>query len=835
MLRSYILVAWRSLLRNKLFSIINIAGLAIGMTVVFHIYRYVTVEHSYDTFHTDVERIYRVPLGYIENGTLVRNAAANHPATGPMLKADFQEVENYTRFSRSEVVSPELTISYTNDRGESIAFNERNVIYGDNQFFSIFSFPIAEGDAKTALEKPSSIVLSRQMAKKYFNEGPALNKTIRLNRVDYTVTGVMENVPENSHLKFDAVASSAGIWDNLAGIWTWPVFYTYVKLIPGADNRALENKFPAFVEKYVGKQVAEKDKFGIDLQPVVDIHLKSNLAGEQSTNSSERTVNFMSLLGIIILAIAWINYINLSTAKSIERAKEVGLRKISGASRKQLITQFVFDACLINIMALFLATALTTATIPVFEQLTGKAITNILLSSGKLYSMSFWGWVTVAVAIGILIVGMYPALLLSSFNPANVLKGKFAKSRSGTVLRQGLVGFQYTFSIFLIAGTVAVSRQINFMQSQDLGFNKNQILVMRAPSVFDSTLSTQLSLFKSNVENMAAIKKFTVGGGVPGHLLPYPNSIRRAEQSVDENTGYYPISIDDAFLPTFEMPLAAGRNFEFNERFHFPNIPEMTLVTFFQPPATGRDGTCKVIINESLCKRLGFRSPDEAIHEHVKFRTWSEFDGEIIGVVKNYHQQSLKDSYSPIAYFYPAFDAWSYFSARIEGGNLPATIETLKKEYTASFPGNAFEYFFLDDYFDHQYREDQQFKDIFTALTVLAIIIACMGLLGLALFSVGQRVKEIGIRKVLGASVPSILVLFSKDSIRLLSISYLITLPVIWLAVRSWLQNFAFHIGLEWIIFFAPPVCLLLISLSTVIVVSLKTALMSPVISLRSE
>jgi putative ABC transport system permease protein len=837
MLRSYFLVSWRNLLRSKTFSVINIAGLAIGMMVVLHIYRFVTAEQSYDAFHKDADRIFRVPLAYTENGKIVRTSAANCPAVGPMLKEDFPEVEYFSRLAKSEIASPSLTVSYTNPAGQSVAFNEFNFYYADEGFFSVFGFPFIEGDPLTCLQKPGSIVLTERMMKKYFAAEPALGKTIRLNQSAYIVTGVMKDVPENSHLQFDAISSFSTIGEKFRyDDWGWPAFYTYVKLAPSVDKTDLEKKFPAFVRKYVGNQENDESRYAVDLQPITEIHLQSDLSIEQSVNGSARTIRFISLLGIFILAIAWINYINLSTAKAIERAKEVGLRKVSGASRRQLVIQFIFDACLINVMALGLAIVFLTATAPAFELLTGKHITAILFTSGVVYTFSFWFWIVATVVTGILVVGLYPALLLSSFNPTLVLKGKFTKSKSGTTLRKSLVGFQYIVSIFLIAGTVAVSRQIDFMQSQDPGYNKDQVLVMRGPSVYDSTFSAQMNFFRNELKSIPAVEKFSANSAIPGHLLPYPNSMRRADQPEDKNTGYYPVGIDDNFFATYEMPLVAGRNFAPNERFYTRSLPQMTLMTFFQAPSVGaHEGSDKIIINEKLCQRLGFKTPQEAIHERVKFRTWEEFEGEIIGVVKNYHQLSLKDNYSAIGYFYPSFEQWGFLSARINGHDLPGTIEKLRKSYASAFPGNAFEYFFLDDYVNNQYKDDQQFKQIFTVLTALAIVIACLGLLGLALFSVSQRLKEIGIRKVLGASVSSVLILFSKDSLRLLVISYVVTLPFIWFAVDSWLNNFAFHIGMEWIIFWVPPVCLLVVSLSTVVVITLKTALMSPVISLRSE
>jgi putative ABC transport system permease protein len=474
MLRSYFIVAWRNLLRNKIFSLLNIAGLAIGLAVGFFIYQYVKVELSYDRFHQNADRIYRVPISYSGSFASQHPSATNHPAIGPALKADFPEVEDFARLVRASLFINAATVSYEKTPDEPIAFNEERIYLADQSFLTIFSFPMVEGVAETALREPKSAVITQTMARKYFGDEPALGKILDLNRLNFKVTGVMRDIPENSHLQFDMLLSFSTLGEKFGyDQWKWPEFYNYVLLKPGTDPAALEAKFPDFMQKYLGPIWEElKFKSAIYLQPITDIHLQSDLDLEQSVNGNQRTVYFLTLLAVFVLIIAWINYVNLSTAKALERSKEVGLRKVSGATKRQLITQFFFDAFLVNLLAIGLAAILLVIGMPYFEHITGKDISGVLMSAGAWHSFTFWGLVIGTLALGILIVGLYPALLLSSFNPAIVLKGKFYKSRSGIILRQGLVVFQYVLSIFLIAGTITISRQLTFMQDQDLGYSR---------------------------------------------------------------------------------------------------------------------------------------------------------------------------------------------------------------------------------------------------------------------------------------------------------------------------------------------------------------------------
>jgi putative ABC transport system permease protein len=807
------------------------------MSVVFMIYQYIQAEKSYDLFHANASRLYRVPIQY--TGALAaRPSATNHPAIGPTLKADFPEVEEFTRMMRASMFFPANTFTYEGDSNKPITFNEEAVFLADKSFLSMFSFPFVEGDT-SALKEPMSLVITRQLAKKYFGDKPAVGNTLLLNRMPYKVTAVVE-VPENSHLQFNVLVSSSSLGPNWYTEWAWPEFYNYVLLKPGASAANLEAKFATFMEKYSAK-IWEQYKFKshIWLQPITDIHLKSDYTLEQSANGSERTVYFLSLLGIFILVIAWINYINLSTAKALERAKEVGLRKVSGASRIQLMTQFFFDAFLVNLLSIVLAVIIVVIATPYFEFLTGKHFSDTLISSGTFYTPTFWVVVVLTLLLGIAVVGFYPALVLSSFNPATVLKGKFIKSTKGTLMRKGMVVFQYVLSMLLVAGTVTMTTQMNFMQNQDLGYDKDEMLVVRATAIGDSTYGSHVSQFVNTVKQLTQVQHVARSTDVPGHVINERNSVRRVTQDENGNVGTFFINTDENFFATYGMKILAGRNL--TEKDQFIYVPRdvdpkrersITDDGYLVSGAPNR-----IMINEALAESLGFKKPEDAVNEKVVFELGRKFVGEITAVIKNHNQLSLREKYQPVIYYNPMYDSWSYFSIKVDLRSSKAleTINQIGKLYSDAFPTSAYEYFFLDDHFNNQYKNDVQFTRIFGVFTILAIIISSLGLLGLGIFSVTQRIKEIGIRRVLGSSVFQILLLFSKDSFWLLVIAYGVSLPVIILGISNWLDNFAFRVGYQWQMFILPPMLLLMISLVTIVFVTLKSAATSPAVSLKTE
>lgn len=825
MIRNYLIVAWRNLVRNKLFSFINIAGLAIGLSVCFLIYQYVQFERSYDRFHVNADRIYRVPIRY--TGTLASTSmtATNHPSVGPAMKADFPEVQEFARLVRATLFGNAWSLSYQDQSGKVVTFNESKIYIADPSFLTMFSFPLVAGSAEHALKERGSIVITETVAKKYFGDEPALGKELKLNQdQSFKVTGVLKDIPENSHLQFDVLVSFAEFNEKWGyDVWGWPEFYNYVLLAPGTDPAQVEAKFPAFIDKYLAdimKQLNFRSHF--TLQPLTSIHLTSHLAQEQDVNGSDRVVYFLTILAVFILVIAWINYINLSTAKSLERSKEVGLRKVAGANRQQLVVQFFFDAFLINLLALIVAALIVPLSMPLLQHVIGKNISSFLYTEGLWNSPAFWFIVPGAFILGVVLVGLYPSLLLSSFRPAQVLKGKFYKSQGGIVVRKFMVSFQYVLSIFLIAGTVTIYRQLTYMENIDTGYAKDQILVLKSPAVADSTAKTRIEQFKNQLKEVAAVEMVASSTDIPGTAITDRNSIRRSDQEVDDSFITFLQGVDPDFIKTFDLKLLAGRTFTEQEE--------------MMSPFSGAKQEVKVLINEEAARLLGYASPEDAIKQKIGFRMGQgEHPAEVIGVVKNYHQLSLKEKFRPIMYYNPSWSNWKYISVRLDTRNLAQTMASIEKIYTSSFQYNALEYFFLDDYFDRQYKADEQFGIIFTTFTLLAIFVACLGLLGLSIFAITQRTKEIGIRKVLGASFSTILFLFSKDSVRLLIISYVLAVPLVYLVASNWLNNFAFHITPGWEIFALPPLLLLLISVGTICIVCLKTALMNPAVSLRHE
>ncbi|MBA4053800.1 MAG: ABC transporter permease, partial [Marivirga sp.] len=518
MFKNYLIVAWRNLLRNRVFSVINIAGLAIGLCVCSLIYCFIQFERSYDTFNTKADRLYRVTIRSVEGDGSLHESATNHPAVGPAMKADYPEVEAMARLARTNFFVNSVTLSTQDKKGNTVSFNEEKMFLADAPFLTMFSYPLLEGDAATALTMPNTIVISETVSKKFFGDEPAVGKQLSLNReVNLTVTGVLKDVPQNSHLSFNTLVSFASVGEKWGyDQWRWPEFYNYILLKQGASPSQLEAKLPAMVDKYLGDVKREyKWDISMKLQAVPSIHLTSNLALEQDTNGSERVVYFLALLGIFILVVAWINYINLSTAKSLERSKEVGLRKVVGASKRQLLIQFFFDAFLVNLLAMLLSVCMVMLTLPFFEQIIGKNIQGVLFQHGVFGNPGLWGLSALILFGGTLFVGIYPALLLSSFNPAQVLKGKFYKSSSGQLLRKGLVSFQYALSIFLIAGTITMYRQMRFMQKQDLGYTKDQVLVLKGPAVFDSTIMNHVAFFKNELKELPVVKNASASDGIP--------------------------------------------------------------------------------------------------------------------------------------------------------------------------------------------------------------------------------------------------------------------------------------------------------------------------------
>jgi len=821
MLRNYIKIAFRNLLKNKVYSLLNIFGLALGIAACFFIFQYVHFEKSYDRFNKNIDNLYRVTLKFTGSLDNVALSATNHPAVAPAMKAEFPEVKDFSRFVSITQIGNQATISRIEPGKPVKTYSEEAFFVADKSFFDIFSYPLVKGDRSTCLAESNSLVISASSAEKFFGKEDPLGKTLLFNgRAPLKVTGVFRDVMDNSHIHFNMLLSFSTLGQNWGyDEWTYPEFYNYVLLKPGTDPKRVEARFPDFIQKHMAAKMKELN-YGAKffLQPVRDIHLRSNISKEAESNGSQKEVAFLSVIGVFILLIAWINYINLSTAKSIERAREVGLRKVVGAAKAQLVSQFLFESLLINVIALVLASAIVVAAMPFFRDFLEKDIAAGFFTTGLGSEPVFWIVFVTLFFVGALLVGLYPSLVLSSFKPTTVLKGLFVKPSMGISLRRVLVSFQFILSIILVAGTLIVSKQLIFMRNSDLGYDKDQVLVIRTPGIGDSTLFTKLAFFKTETAKIPAVNNIAISSDIPGSIIRYRNSVRKESDDIKSNFTSSLIETDDKFISTYGIKMLAGRNFIDGEYIDFEKQ------------------TARVLINEVLMTAIGFKDPDDAVNKRIVFDLGEfKIHSEIIGVIKNFHQRSFKEPYEPILCYQQKFGAWKYFSVNMRTADVSKNLAALGKLYTTTFPGNPFDYTFLDDHFNAQYKSDQRLGKIFGLFCVLAVVVACLGLLGLTSFVIRIRTKEIGIRKVLGASVGSIMILFSKDFVRLVIIASVIAIPLVYLAADKWLSNYAFHINLTWFIFLIPVLILLSIALVTICLQTLRAALSNPVQSLRSE
>jgi putative ABC transport system permease protein len=824
MFKNYLIIAFRNLLRKKAFSLVNILGLAISMAASVLILEYVRFERNYDRFHPFHDRIYRVVLER-ETPTVHHVVSATHPGVGPALKAEFPEVEEYARMLPPGIrMGSMVAISNVDDKNGEKMFFEENIFIVDPSFLRVFSFPFIQGNSQTALDDASSIAISESMAKKYFGSVDPMGKTLMADgERNFKVTGVFKDIPHNSHIKFDMLVSWWFVEDKSRldedGSWKWPEFFTYVRLAPGVSIKQFEAKLKDFHYRHndhylKSMNIKEQSRF----QLLTDIHLKSpRMDKERAVIGSEQMMNFLLLIAVLILSIAWINYINLSTSNSVERAKEVGLRKVVGALKKQLVAQFLFESAAINFIAISLSLVITFLIFPYFSQLTGRGSENSLLDSGMIQQPVVWlAFLTIFLG-GSLLAGLYPAFVISSFKIATVLRGKFFGTKSGIAMRKVLVGTQFVISIALIAGTIMIFRQVQFMRNHDLGYAKDQLLIVRAARAVDSLSVIRKETFKSELKSYPQIKNVSITSEIPGALLSQVNYIRRLSEGTEGNATVSMYFVDHDFASTFGLKILAGRNFGPQDRLHGPEAKSNPIM-----------------LNRKIVEMLGYKTPEEAVNQLVNFGLGAaNWTGEIIGITENFSQQSLRVNYEPLIFFPAPFG--DYFAINLDMKNVPATVQQIKEKFDASFPGNPFEYFFMDDHFNRQYASDQQFAKVFGLFTALALVIAGLGLYGLTLFMISQRTKEMAIRRTLGASISNMVRLFSTDFIKLIIIANLITLPVTYYLAGLWLDNFAFRISIGWLMFVIPPVVLLIISLSTVSFQTIKTGLISPVKSLRSE
>jgi putative ABC transport system permease protein len=805
MLRNYFKTAWRNLRRQKGYAGINILGLAIGIASCLLILQYVSFELSFEDFHANKDRIYRVQQDRYDKGKLSTQWAAGAYGVGNAFKETIPEIEDYVK-----VVGRGELLTEINNRTIKI----KSVFYANASFFKVFTYPLISGDASTALKEPFTTALSEKTAKTIFGTADVVGKTIQFNRKrNYTITAVYKDPPVNTQLRPDILLSYVsfvqlqGPDNNPETAWTWDGCLTYLLLQKGADAKKVEAKFPPIVDKHVGELMKRFNaSVTYSLQPLTGIHLYSHYISEPGVNGDGNTVYLLLGIAFFIVIIAWVNYINLATARAINRAREVGIRKAIGSQRKQLVAQFLTESALLNAFALVLGLLIVLVSIPGFNALSGQQLSFSLFARPD-----FWLSLAGLFLAGVFFSGLYPAMVLSGFRPIEVLKGKMTATTGGSLLRKSLVVFQFAASLFLLIGTLAVYNQIQYMRKQSLGLNIDQTLVVYPPIVgVDSTYMQKLTAFKQELARQSNIGNVTVSTSIPGEAVGW-NAGGIKLVGADESTQqqYRVIGVDYDYVKLYGLKIIAGRAFS---------------------KEYGTD-VRSVIYNREAAELLGFTNPADAVGKKIDF--WGE-QYTITGVVENFHQQSLREAFEPlILRLMP--DASGYLSVKTTTAQSSATIAAVKKQWDAFFTGNTFDYFFLDDHFNQQYKADQRFGQVFGLFTTLAILVACMGLFGLASFTTLQRTKEIGIRKVLGASVPGILKLLYKEFAILLIVAFLVAAPIAWVTISKWLQGYAFRTSIHWTYFALPFIVIIIIALATVSFQSIKAAVANPVKALRTE
>lgn len=811
MLKNYFTITFRGFARHKAYFLITLAGLLVGMASCLLILYFVAYEVGYDQFHANGSRIYRVQNDTYENNVLATRSAMTFPAMGPAMKQDVPAVREYTRLHAAHGLM----------RYNDVKFFEERVYYADPALLTMFTFPLVNGSATAALSEPYSLVLTETMARKYFGAASPIGKQVvfadQTFQQAYTVTGVLGDVPANSHLKFDFLLSYNSLVKLVKSLnmeaqgadaeksWVWPMFYTYVLLDERADPRKVETQLAAFTRTRATNGYS-KSKFL--LQPLAGIHLHSNLSYELETNGSINNVYALVVIAGFILIIAWVNYVNLSTARSLERAKEVGIRKVMGAERGQLVKQYILESVFLSALAALLSVILFLVALPFFKPFLGSDAPGAFAVLGH---PGYWLGILLVFLAGSVLAGLYPAFVLSSFQPIEVLKNKIIERNDRFSFRKALVVFQFSVSYILITATIVIYYQINYMQSQDLGFSIERTAVIKSPNVGQNGPGGSAEALRNEIMQLPGVKSVSISTSIPGK--PYSQGapdVRRVGSDPKQGKFYNIIGVDYDFIAHYKMRMVAGRNFSRS----------------FGTDSTG------VIINEVAAAQLGFRSPKEALHKKIHF--WG-IEAEVLGVIRNYHHESLKSAYSPIIFSMLPQSDYTFYSVKLAPGNSNQVVSGIKQHWSRIFPDKAYEYFFLDQFFNEQYRADNQIGGMFTFFSVLAIVVASMGLFGFSSYMNRKRLKEIGIRRVLGATALSNFVLLCAASVRLVLIAVVIASPLTFYLLHRWLQNFPFAAKQNAGLYTVAAILLMCISLLTIAYQAFRAAHVNPVKTLKSE
>jgi len=806
MFRKYLKLTIRDLKFNKGYFIINLLGLIIGIIAFTLIVYWIKAETSYDKFHQHANDIYRVDYLLYEEDILEQHSASGSKAIGKEMMNYFPEVLNYARFYRTESL-----VKYGFEDGDE-ALKERDILYAQSSFFELFSFPLVMGSADSTILALDHAVITEETARRYFGNDDPMGKVLKIDGAqDYVIAGVVKSIPGNSHFSFDILLSyenliqrNRRIWDD--SFWGEDV-YTYVLLAPGTDADALEAKMPQIPEDFLG-DFMKRAFFLMEfkLTRLTDIHLHSTLSNELEVNGNYRNVQSLGIISLLVLLIAFINYINLATSRSVERAHEVGIRKVTGAQKKDLILQFLTESALLNLIAILVSFAGVFLLLSFFKQ--------VMQSPLKIDFPSLILLFFILLVSGTFFTGSLSAIYSSRFVPSLVLKGTIPTGSGSWIVRlkNYLVIFQFAVSIILIIGTITIYRQVNFMQNHDLGFTPEGLVVMDGPRIlqadsYESYLNN-MEAFKNDIRSLSMVSDVASSTSVPGteitntRVFGIPVEGRNTEKVIDI---YY---VDDHFFDTYGLSFIAGKAFG----------------------ETMREDSSNIIINESALDYYAFDDAEDAVGDILR---GGNFVVTILGVVKDFNQQSVKVEPGPIAFFHQPGNL--YYSVKADMTDANRLISELEEIWTSHYPGNPFHFFFLDDFYMEQYQAEQRFSKLFLASSLLGIIIACLGLLGLSAYSITRRRKEIGIRKTNGASSSHVMVSLNKAFVIWVAIAFIIACPVAWITMNKWLQNFAYKTELSWWIFALAGIIALIIALLSVSLQSWRAANKNPVESLRYE
>jgi putative ABC transport system permease protein len=816
MISNYLKIAWRNLKRNSLFSLVNVFGLSIGLACCLLIAVYVYNETHYDSYHKNLSRLYQLATVFIRDGSEENSPNTPAPMAAAMQR-EFPEIEKRARLMKLFDEDKTL-LQYQADNDEPRSFYETNGYMADSTWFQLFTYDFIEGQPATALDGPNTVVLSEEIAKKLFGNQPALNKTIRISSntngdTSFTVTGVFRPARKPSQIDARFFLSFRGAeMERMIRRQTDMVnnnmFNTFFLLAPNANAESLQSKFPAFLEKYVAKDMKIYSMYRKQfLVAVKDMHLHSGMKADISPVGSTTSLYILGSIALFILLIACINFMNLSTARSSKRSAEVGVRKVLGAEKRSLIFQFLGESVLLSLIAFFVAIMLAILVLPAFTFISGENLDINVHDHGFLFA----GFFLLSLVTG-LFAGSYPAVYLSSFRPVHVLKGRITNSLSVAALRKGLVIFQFIISIVLIIASLVISNQMTYMRTKDLGFSDDQQIVIPLRSGVSKAIYTS---FKNELSRNKAVAAVGACLYYPGIMNPSDIHLRQEGRTQEDAKDVFINTVDDNFLQTLDIRPVAGRLFSASFRSDTGN---------------------RIILNEEAIKQLGFSSASGAVGNNLLFQWRGEtMRFPIIGVVKDFHFQDLRVPISPYGFFLNNSSSYNYIVVHSRTSNLSSLLQSLGNTWHQLNPNEPFEYSLLDDDFQKNYEAETKLQGMVDSFTVIAIFISCLGLFGLATFSAEQRIKEVGIRKVLGASITNIVALLSRDFLYLVMIALVIASPIAWWVMSKWLQDFAYRTGISWWVFVLTGIAALMIALLTVSMQAIKAAATNPVKNLRTE